>query len=203
MPENNDKICKAPEISDDDVYEAMKEINGYIDISMSDFRELYLKAYMHAIERYEHSVKAGDIMTTEVISAGEDTCLQEIAELLAKHDISGIPVISAEKTVIGVISEKDFLRRMISSTSLNFMSVIAKCIGNKDCPVSSIQTGKAADIMVCPAITCNRETPLFRLSALMNSHRINRLPVTDEKNRLVGIVSRADLVMAYTTRTNQ
>lgn len=39
MPENNDKICKAPEISDDDVYEAMKEINGYIDISMSDFRE--------------------------------------------------------------------------------------------------------------------------------------------------------------------
>lgn len=203
MPENNDKSRKAPEISDDDVYEAMKEINGYIDISMSDFRELYLKARRHAIERYEHSVKAGEIMTTEVISAGADTGIQEIAELLAKHDISGIPVISAEKTVIGVISEKDFLRRMISSTSLNLMSVIAECIGNKRCPVSSIQTGKAADIMVYPAIACNIETPLFRLSALMNSNRINRLPVTDEKNRLVGIVSRADLVRAYTTRTNQ
>jgi len=203
MTENHEGEYTAPEISDEDVYEAMKEINGYIDISMSDFRELYLKAYQHAIHRYEHSVKARDIMTKEVISVGRNTDLLEVAELLAKYDISGVPVITSEKTVIGVISEKDFLRRIVTSTSQNFMSVIAECLGNKGCLASSIHSGKAGEIMVAPAVTCRMETPLFRLSAMMNSHKINRLPVIDEKNRLAGIVSRADLVRAYTIRTNQ
>lgn len=203
MIENHEGKYTAPEISDEDVYEAMKEINGYIDISMSDFRELYLKAYQHAIHRYEHSVKARDIMTKEVISVGKDTDLLEVAELLAKYDISGVPVITSEKVVIGVISEKDFLRRIVTSSSQNFMAVIAECLGNKGCLASSIHAGKAGEIMVSPAVTCQMETPLFRLSAMMNSHKINRLPVTDEKNRLMGIVSRADLVRAYTIRTNQ
>lgn len=203
MPEKHEFSLIVPEISDEDVFEAMKEINGYIDISMSDFRELYLKAYNHAIERYEHSLKAMDIMTHEVISVGIDTSLSETAEILARHDVSGLPVVSDDKTVIGVISEKDFLRLMSSSESMNFMSVIAECLGNKGCLVSSISAGKAKDIMTSPAITCKADTPVFKLSALMNSSRINRLPVTDEKNRLLGIVSRADLLRAYTIRTNQ
>ncbi len=203
MAKKNEGKYTAPEISDEDVYEAMKEIDGYIDISMSDFRELYLKAYQHAIQRYEHSVKARDIMTKKVISVGIDTALIEVAELLAKYNISGVPVVTDEKNVMGVISEKDFLRRMITSTSHNFMSVIAECLENKGCLTSSIHAGKAGDIMVAPAITCTEEMPLFMLSAMMNSHKINRLPVIDEKNWLVGIVSRADLVRAYTIRTNK
>jgi len=202
MPVNHEERIKAPEISDEDVYEAMKEIDGYLDISLSDFRELYLKAYGHAIHRYEHSVKARDIMTREVISVGMDTCLIEVAELMAKFDVSGVPVVAPDMTIIGVISEKDFLLRMITSSPQNFMSVISECLGNKGCLSSTINAEKAGDIMSCPAISCHTETALFRLSALMNLHKINRLPVTDEKNRLVGIISRTDLVRAYTLRTN-
>lgn len=203
MPEKNKWSLITPEISDEDIYEAMREINGYIDISMSDFRELYLKAFSHAIERYEHSLKAKDIMTTEVISVGINSSLSETAGLLAKHDISGLPVVSDDKTVIGIISEKDFLRRLTSSSPMNFMSVIAECLDNMGCLASSIQTGKVGDIMTSPAVTCHADTPLFRLSTLMNSNTINRLPVTDGKNRLIGIVSRADLLKAYTIRTQQ
>lgn len=203
MQANHDEKLKAPEISDEDIYEAMKEINGYLDISLSDFRELYLKAYSHAKHRYEHSVKARHIMTREVISVGRGTGLVEVAELLAKFDISGVPVVTPDMAVIGVISEKDYLRRMVRSSSQNFMSVIAECLGNKGCLASAINAEKAEDIMISPAIICHTETPLFGLSALMNTHKINRLPVTDEKNRLVGIISRADLVRAYTLRTKQ
>lgn len=203
MKAKQEERPKAPEISDEDIYEAMKEIDGYLDISLSDFRELYLKAYSHATHRYEHSVKAIHIMTREVISVGRETGLIEVAELLAKFDISGIPVVTQDMAVIGVISEKDFLRRMVRSSSQNFMSVIAECLSNKGCLASGINAEKAGDIMASPAIICHTETPLFGLSALMNTHKINRLPVTDEKNRLMGIISRTDLVRAYTLRTNQ
>lgn len=80
------------DISDDDIYDAMKEIPGYLDITPGDFKEVFRFAYQHAVERLS-SVKAGDVMVTEVVSVTRKTPLDQVAAVMARHGISGVPVV--------------------------------------------------------------------------------------------------------------
>jgi len=58
--------CVPVDISDEDIYEAMKDISGYLDITPADLKEVYLKAYRHAVTRLTRSVKVRDVMTRDV-----------------------------------------------------------------------------------------------------------------------------------------
>ena len=89
----NDKktLPRNIDITDEDVYEAMKEIPGYVDITTGDFKEIYRHAYKHAVERFLRAVKAKDIMTKKVVSVDSSTPLTEVARLLGVHGISGLP----------------------------------------------------------------------------------------------------------------
>ena len=66
------------EISDDDIYEAMKNVPGYLDITPADLKEIYKFAYRHALERITSSVKSSDMMTRVVFSVKKDTPLKEV-----------------------------------------------------------------------------------------------------------------------------
>ncbi len=99
-------------ISDEDIVVAMKKIPGYLDITPSDFMEIYRVAYDHALHRLKHAITAEQIMTRQVITVAETAPLAELVRLLADHDISGMPVIGPDRTIAGVISEKDFLSKM-------------------------------------------------------------------------------------------
>ena len=81
------------DISDDDIYEAMKDIPGYLDVTPGDLKELYAHAYRHALERIACSVRASDLMTRKVHSVNKETPLKDVAELMAKNEISGVPVL--------------------------------------------------------------------------------------------------------------
>src|SRR4030067_435205 len=105
-------IPKSIDISEEDIYEAMKEIRGYLDITPGDFKEIYKLTYRHAFNRLARSIKARDIMTKDVSFVTRATPLKEVAKLMAREKISGVPVIDADKKVLGVISEKDFLAHM-------------------------------------------------------------------------------------------
>ncbi len=101
----NDQEKYLIDISDSDILKAMKDIGGYLDITFSDFKELYHVACSHAFKRLMHSVKASDIMTKGVISVNQQTSSKEIAEIMAKHSVSGVPVIDDQDQVVGIISE--------------------------------------------------------------------------------------------------
>ncbi len=111
-------------------------------------------------------MRAEDVMTTRVITVREDQTKQEAARLLSQHRISGLPVVSDDNTVVGVVTEYD---------------VISK-------------EGKTVEeIMTRGVISVTPETELEDVSNVLVHERIKRLPVL-EQGRLVGIVSRADLV---------
>ena len=99
-------------MSDEDILDAMKSIPGYLDITPGDFKEIFSYAYRHAVERIAKSLLAKDVMTVKVIFVTATTSLKETAAKMADHGISGIPVIDDRETVVGVISEKDFLFHM-------------------------------------------------------------------------------------------
>jgi len=121
------------DLSEEDVLKAMKDIPGYLDITPGDFKEIYSFAYRHAVERQIHSTRAQDVMTEEVVFVNRTTPLKDVAEILNRHDISGVPVVDDENKVVGVISEKDFLFNMGAKETRTFMGVVAHCLKNKGC----------------------------------------------------------------------
>jgi CBS-domain-containing membrane protein len=191
--EDTGDYCRPVDISDDDVYDAMKEIPGYLDITPGDFKEVYRFAYQHAVERLS-SVKAGDAMVREVVTVTRKTPLVQVAEVMAGHGISGVPVVEEGERVVGVISEKDFLARMGEQDAKTFMGVVAECLKGKGCVAVPIKGQNAEDIMTSPAVTVNEETSIMEIASILTGQNINRVPVIDRKGHLVGIISRADIV---------
>jgi len=198
---NNMQWNQCPiDISDEDVLEAMKTISGFLDITPGDFREIYAFAFRHSFERLSKSVKACHIMTSTVITVQENTSLLETAQLLATHNISGMPVVNSLVQVTGVISEKDFLSEMGGNEQQSFMGVIVQCLKNKGCSAISFTDKTAADIMTAPPITVQAETPVFEIADIFEQRKINRVPVVDRDLKLMGIITRSDIVQSYCMR---
>jgi CBS-domain-containing membrane protein len=191
-----DQQC--PSISDSDIYEAMKEIPGYLDITPSDLKEIYRHAFRHASGRINRPVKAAEIMTRAVHHVSVDTPLKDVAELMARQRISGVPVLDEAGRVAGVISEKDFLIRMGAADTAHVMSIIAACLAGKGCVATPIRGKTAADIMAAPAISVREEASTREIMEIFSARNINRVPVIDGSGRLAGIVSRADILRAQT-----
>jgi CBS domain-containing membrane protein len=190
-------ILPAPcrlKISDEDVLAAMKRIPGYIDITPGDFKEIYALAFELATERLSGSLTAADVMTRHIVFVTLDTPLAEAAGTMARHGISGVPVLDSDGKVAGIISEKDFLAQMGGAPLQSFMDVVTQCLKNKGCLALSLRNQRAADIMRAPVIAVEPHTPVNEISRLFVEKAINRVPVLDSTLRPVGIVSRGDLV---------
>lgn len=196
IPSQNKDEAFHVEVSDSDIYEAMKDVQGYLDITASDLKEVYRHAFRHAMDRMAASVKAKEIMTTDVLAVRMDTPLKDVAELMAEKRISGLPVLDDAGRVAGVISEKDFLSRMGVSGRTHVMAIIAAALGEKACLTMPIRSTIASDIMASPAITVHEESTVFEIIDLFNKKNINRVPVVDSSGKLAGIVSRADILRA-------
>jgi len=194
MNRSNEDFAQRFQVSEDDIYEAMKEIPGYLDITPGDLKEIYLHAYRHALERIKRSVAARDFMILKVFSVFRETPLGDVADLMARNGISGLPVIDGDEHVLGVLSEKDFSLNMDDRGSNNLMRLISDCIRNRGCAAMTIRGKTAGDIMTTPAITAREDAVLGEIAALLSGNKINRIPVVDENDRLTGIVSRADIV---------
>lgn len=195
-PSQKKDAAFSAEVSDSDIYEAMKDIQGYIDVTPADLKEVYRLAFSHAVERLRRSVKAADIMTRAVYFVRTHTPLREVAEIMAAKRISGVPVLGDAESVVGIISEKDFLVYMGGSESPHVMAIVSACLEGKGCLAAPIRSKKASDIMASPAITVREETSASEIIDLFNTKKINRVPVIDSSGKLSGIVSRADILRA-------
>jgi hypothetical protein len=120
-------------------------------------------------------MKASDVMSTPVITVPPEAPLREVARTLAERRISAVPVVEGER-VVGIVSEADVLRRLP---------------GDIGCPASEVMTRDLA--------TVAPDTPLEDVAATLAARGIRRVPVVKE-GRLVGIVSRANLVHALAVK---
>lgn len=140
-------------------------------------------------------MKARDVMTSSVVTVGPDTSLLAAGGLMLRHDISGLPVVDKEARLVGIITERDFLRPTGSGPDYKrprWFQVIADQV--KD-GVRRQPHRKVADVMTANPITITEDTSLDEAVRLMDHHCIHRLPVM-RGAKLVGIISRADLLRA-------
>lgn len=139
-----------------------------------------------------------DVMTRSVISAGPETPLKDAAGLMVDHRLSGLPVVGGRGEVLGVLSEADFLVKAQGGDAIQHRP-LARFIGdsrNATAQLTKLQAVTAGGAMTSPAVTIGPDRRIADAAALMTARHVNRLPVVDD-GRLVGIVTRADLVRAY------
>jgi CBS domain-containing membrane protein len=196
MRETTGNTCAPVDISESDILAAMKDIQGYIDISPGDFKEVFQVAYSHALQRIMNSLTAADIMTRPVDVIGIEMDLRQTAIFLAEKRISGAPVVDSDGRIAGVVSEKDFLSIMGVGKPVSFMQIVAHCLNNNGCMTAVVSNQAIRDIMTAPAVTAGPRITVGAISALFIDRQINRLPIVDAGGRPIGIVTRTDLVHA-------
>jgi len=154
-------------------------------------------------------MRAMDVMTTNVITVGPDTSVQEVAKMLSERSISGVPVVDAENRLVGILSEGDLLHRVETGTERRVQrrrrSWWLDTIGSdeefaRDYVKSHGRIAK--DVMTREVVTVSDTTDLAEIANLLETRRIKRVPVVRD-GKLVGIVSRANLVRALATVGNQ
>lgn len=143
-------------------------------------------------------MQAADVMTPDVITVTPDTEVREIARLLLEHRISAVPVVDADRKVLGIVSEGDLMRRVENATDRRhswwLKSIFAAANDASDYVKSHGR--RAEEIMTPDPITIDEDKPLYRIAALLEKHHIKRVPVVRD-GRLVGIVSRANLLQGF------
>ena len=140
---------------------------------------------------------AGDVMTRKVISVASDASAMQAGALMLKHQISGLPVVDSSGILLGIISEGDFLRRAELGTQRRRPRWLAFLISPGRLASEYVHAcgRKVKEIMTPNPYTVTESTPVTEVVQLMERHRIKRVPVVCGR-RLVGIVSRADLLRA-------
>jgi CBS domain-containing protein len=142
-------------------------------------------------------MKILDLMSTDVITVSPETPLKDVAFALAEHSISGLPVCDADGRVLGVISEADILYKERGGTERRGgpLAWILHARGSADSVKADART--AGEAMSSPPLTIAPSRPAAAAARMMLEHGVNRLPVVKDE-KLIGIVTRADLVRAFT-----
>lgn len=140
-------------------------------------------------------MKVKDVMTRNVVTVEEDTPLKDVAELLLEHDISGVPVLY-DGRVVGVVSETDILYKERGPGGERH-GAIAWLLEPPHADVQQkLAARTAGEAMTSPPVTIRPSRPLAQAAEMMLEQSVNRLPVV-ENGRLVGVVTRSDLVRAF------
>lgn len=190
---------KAIDITEEDIREAMKELKTYLDITEEDLKKIYILALEHAKKRLLKKKSVKDIMTKEVVCVREDAEIKEAARLLSENRISGMPVIDNEGKVIGVISEADILVSSGIKRESKISDILRHLSG--EIVVSDKRGEKVGEIMTSPAITIGPEEDIRDAGRIMEEKGIKRLPVIDREGKIIGVISRADVVRAISSRS--
>jgi CBS domain-containing protein len=138
-------------------------------------------------------MRVRDVMTTDVTTVAPDTDLRDVAALLVRERISGVPVVEAG-SVVGVVSEQDILFKERPSDNLH-RAVLAWLLDEGDLMLK-IDARTAGAAMSKPPVTISPLRGVADAASLMLDENVSRLPVV-ENGRLVGIVTRHDLVRAF------
>jgi CBS domain-containing protein len=144
------------------------------------------------------AVKAKDIMSKNVITVHKEATIKEIAKVLVDNDISGVPVVDDDGSLVGMVSEGDLLYKETTPRPPDYVNILGAIIYyngvqryNED--FKKMMAEQAGAIMTSKVVSISEDEEVDGIAKLMIAHGIKRIPVMQAK-KIVGIISRADLV---------
>lgn len=181
------------EPSDQDVVEAMRRIPGYLDISTEDFRALYRLAHDQALSRLLRPLCADRLMIRGVQPLRPEMRLDEAARLLAAQSRKSLPVVAEDLTVVGMLTETDFLRCLGSASFLGLLLGWVEDPAAFECRCRHLAVGGQ---MTTPAICLPEHADADGMLHAFQRHWGRSMPVVDAEGRLCGLLLRKDLLRA-------
>jgi CBS domain-containing protein len=141
-------------------------------------------------------MKAMDVMVRDVVTIGPDADVAEALKLLADNDVSALPVVDDEGHVIGILSEADFLEQEAfgGAKQPTWLEALTPAHTLAE-HYAKAHGRKVSELMSTQVISVAEDTPVGEIAALLERHRIKRVPVLAD-GKLVGIVSRGHLIQA-------
>ena len=143
---------------------------------------------------------AKDIMSKDVVTVTPDTSIEELASLLVSNEISGVPVVDANGSLAGIVTENDLIsrnKRLHIPTVVSFLDAAIYLESSKKFAeeVKRVTATKVADIMVKKVVTIAEDTSLTDIATIMSEKKVHILPVV-KAGKVVGIVGKRDVVKA-------
>ena len=150
----------------------------------------------------EKLIRVQDVMTTEVISIGPNATLAEAAMLLHTHGFSGLPVVDEHNVLKGILTEYDFISSGFAVHLPTVQIILEKFVTVPEGPfaqeLEKIASLRVRDVMNKEPMTLLEDVPLAEaVLAFQAHHRVNPIPVVDASNKVVGIVSRFDILKIF------
>lgn len=190
-----------PHLIRDDFVSALREGDTVIDISLDKLMDLNSKAEKYARLRTVGQRRVSELMGQPIVTVAADCTLGEAAHLLVTHRISGLPVVDVQAKLQGVITEADFLRALgvpshhpTHSLWQTMETLFAHPVAAKE------PDGTVAELMVSDVVTVAPTQSLSEVLAVMKQHRIKRVVVCDPDRKVIGMITRSDLVRAFFDR---
>jgi CBS domain-containing protein len=156
------------------------------------------------IRQEERAMKAADVMVTNVITVGPDACVEDVAHILLTARISGVPVVGPNGELLGIVSEGDLMRRVEAGTGRPRPWWLVLFTGRETLAAEFIRehSRKVTDVMTRDVVTAAPDTPLSKIANLLEKNALKRVPIV-EGGKVVGIVSRANLLQALASLSKQ
>ncbi|MBO1417870.1 CBS domain-containing protein [Streptomyces sp. FH025] len=132
------------------------------------------------------------VMTSPVVTVSPETGFREIVALLTEYDITGVPVLDREGRPVGVVSEADLLRTLAAQDDPGSLLPAPQTA-----QVGPGGVVTAADLMTAQPVCTTPDTSVVAAARMMSRHGLKRLPVLDEEGRVIGMVSRGDLLRVF------
>ncbi len=193
LPEKDAAMAPERRHLQEDIAAALRDMDAFIDVTTEDVERIYTSVTIHTRHRQLEDTVCRDIMTRHAISVRPETSLQETWNTLTKQGIRGMPVVDAKQRVVGMVTITDFLKhtdwdwRAKCATRLHHL-LLRRSRLKAEVPKL------AAHIMTTAVIKTHEDTPIVELFVAFAEKRVNHLPVVDRDLRLVGIVTRLDLL---------
>lgn len=139
--------------------------------------------------------KVKDVMSTDVATVREGTPFKDVARLLAQRDVSAVPVVDAEGHVLGVVSGGDLLVKQ-GTQEIQYERSLRRWWRDR-VDRRRVTATTAGQLMTRPAVTTTATATVAGAARTMAEHRVKRLPVVDDNGKLLGIVSRKDVLSVF------
>jgi CBS-domain-containing membrane protein len=191
---SDDEGAGVLELTDEDVLDAMRQIQGYLDISTDDFRAVYRLAHARALQRLFALIRADRLMLGEIEPLRPAMHLDAAAGMLMRRGLKSLPVVDDDGGVAGILTETDFLRCLGVGSWLELISRL----GDTDSGIGRrCRERSVAEIMTAPAVTVPFDAGAETIMSAFKRHPGRSMPVTDAHGRLCGLLLRKDFLHAY------
>ncbi|TCD20742.1 HPP family protein [Pseudomonas sp. IC_126] len=172
--------------SEDDVERALADFGEYVDVTRDDLAQLIKQTEKHALRRSMGEITAGDIMSRDLYWSTPDCSIQRAWQTLREHRLHSMPVLQPDShKLVGIVTLVDLLKHFRpASARINFGQL------------KFLRGVQLRAIMSSPVVSVTEDTHMVDLVFLLSDRGLHCLPVVDDEQRLVGMITQTDLIAA-------